>query len=146
MLELRSPEGDYEWSGYFGLRHEVLRKPLGLPAGSERDDREEESVHVAVFDGAEIVGTGRLQVTDPELGRIRYLAVVPRLQKRGIGGMMLQYLERAAVDAGLPRVFLASRDTAVAFYLKHGYVRRDEPFEYKGIVHQWLEKQLAHED
>ena len=42
----------------------ILRAPLNLDKGSEKDDLEDSATHRAVFDNEKIVGIGRLHFID----------------------------------------------------------------------------------
>ena len=49
------------------------------------------------------------------------MAVDEGFAGRGLGGKILQELERRAAAAGARRIVLNARKNAVPFYLKHGY-------------------------
>jgi GNAT superfamily N-acetyltransferase len=73
---------------------------------------------------------------------MRQLAVVPELQKRGIGTALVEYSEDLARKAGYRRMILHARETAVAFYEKLGYSRLGDRFEEVTIPHWAMEKHL----
>ena len=43
---IKSPETESEWERYFNFRWEKLRKPLGMPKDTLKDDKEEDSCHL----------------------------------------------------------------------------------------------------
>ena len=43
---IKSPETESEWERYFNFRWEKLRKPLGMPKDTMKDDKEEDSCHL----------------------------------------------------------------------------------------------------
>jgi ribosomal protein S18 acetylase RimI-like enzyme len=63
-----------------------------------------------------ICGTGAF-----DGARVRQLFVAPALQGRGLGAVLMDAIERAALDAGLERLGVRSSLTAVAFYEARGF-------------------------
>ena len=77
-------------------------------------------------------------------GWVNYLAVEPKLQKSGIGRLLMEKIEIPLRKLGCPKINLQVRETnqgAGAFYEKIGY-RRDQVISYgKRLVHD--EKPLS---
>lgn len=119
-LTVATSPADLERS--FDLRWRVLRAPWQQPRGSERDDREEESIHVMMrAAGGDALAVGRLHLNTPAEAQIRFMAVDPRVQGRGLGSVVLQELEKRARAAGATRIVLNARAAAQDFYKRHGY-------------------------
>src|SRR5712691_13327512 len=91
------PETDIDRDRYFDLRWRVLRAPWQQPRGSERDEREDESIHLMIrgTNGAALA-VGRLHLNSPVEAQVRFMAVDPRWQGRGLGSTVLRELERRA--------------------------------------------------
>ena len=53
MIEVQEPSSSLEWDAYYKIRWEILRKPLGLKKGSERDDLENKAIHRLIKHGNE---------------------------------------------------------------------------------------------
>ena len=122
-LQLRPPSSADEWDRYFDLRWRVLRAPWRQPRGSERDDREDNSRHLALWrEDGQPVAVGRLHLVTPAEAQVRYMAVEPNCSSRGFGGQILSGLENAARELGAIDVILNSRESARAFYERHGYL------------------------
>lgn len=141
---VREPRTDGEWAAYFELRWRVLRAPWGQPRGSERDDLDEVAWHrIAVDTDRRVIGVGRLQRLDALTGQIRYMAIDPVSERKGIGSQILQALESAARHEGLRVVRLNAREGAVPFYAHHDY-RMLEPSHvlFGEIRHVLMEKTL----
>jgi len=104
------------------LRWRVLRAPWHQPRGSEQDDREAESIHLMIPNAAgEPLAIGRLHLNSPTEAQVRFMAVAPHAQGRGLGSTILQELERRARQAGAASIVLNARDIALGFYERHGY-------------------------
>lgn len=110
----------------YDLRYRVLRAPWAQPRGSERapDDTAATTCPLLAFTPeGQMVATGRLHVTAAEgEGQIRFMAVEPTMQHRGVGLRLLNALEAAARRRGLRRIVLDARELAVPFYERAGYV------------------------
>ena len=138
------PETTEDWDRYFDLRWRVLREPWQQPRGSERDDREDESIHLMMrATNGEALAVGRLHLNSPTEAQVRFMAVDPRWQGRGLGSAVLRELERRARVAGATSVVLNARDSAQRFYEQHGY-RMEGPAEtlFSGVAHVRMRKRL----
>jgi GNAT superfamily N-acetyltransferase len=119
---IRSPANDPEFEAYYALRWSVLRAPWNQPPGSEKDEFEGEAIHLAAWDDlGKLVAVGRLHRIAGNQGQIRYMAVEPDAQGRGIGKALLQELELRAIAEGIIEIFLNAREEAVRFYKQAGY-------------------------
>ena len=121
-LEVRPPATAEDWGLYYELRWRVLRAPWAQPRGSEKDDREDDSIHAALWDrsGAP-VACGRVQLNSPTEAQVRFMAVHPAWSRRGLGSRILAELEVRAATMGAQTVVLNSRQEAHEFYRRHGY-------------------------
>ncbi|MBK8724963.1 MAG: GNAT family N-acetyltransferase [Holophagaceae bacterium] len=125
------------------LRRDVLRKPLGLEFSEAQLADEAEDLHLAAFDGTELVGC--LLLSDRGSGRVqmRQVAVRQDLQGQGLGALLVRESEAEALRRGFATMILHARETAVPFYLKLGYGLVGEPFAEVGIPHRSMEKVLV---
>jgi GNAT superfamily N-acetyltransferase len=123
-MTIRPPRTPAEWAAYYGLRYEVLRRPWHQPRGTEKvaDDDRPDALHAAAFGPAgEALAVGCLHPSGPGQGQVRFMAVAAGQQGRGLGGLVLAYLEDQARAAGIAEIVLHAREAAVAFYARHGY-------------------------
>lgn len=95
----------------------ALLKSRGLPV----DDLTAAAlVHFLVARGdGRIVGVVGLEAYPP-VGLLRSLAVHPAWERRGIGGMLVNAMERHARSCGIDRLYLLT-STAAAFFEARGY-------------------------
>lgn len=125
MYHLRVPKTDQELESYFSFRWEMLRKPLNQPQGSEKDGYDTLAHHQMVVDETgQPVAAGRLYINAENEGAIRFLAVDPHLQGRGLGTLIARALESVARQEGLKRIVCSAREEAVAFFEKLGFENR----------------------
>ncbi len=144
---LIQPDVPSEFQLLFRLRWEMLRKPWGLPPGSEQDAEEEHTIHRAILrpaDVPEMLACGRIQETEPGLAQVRYMAVDHRFHGKGYGMEVLRSLEEAARSfSGCGQIFLKARENALGFYLKAGYRLDTEIEPYLGIRHFRMLRELS---
>ena len=120
-MEYCSPRTEEEFEAYYRLRWEVLRAPWGHERGSERGEDENSSFHLMAVDEGKVFGVGRLHAREDGVMQIRYMAVAPEGQGRGIGSGIIAALEGEGRRQGARKIQLDSRESAVPFYEKNGY-------------------------
>jgi predicted N-acetyltransferase YhbS len=133
-LEVVEPRTEEELGEYYRLRWERLRKPHGLPLGSEREGPvEDASTHLIAKADGRIVGAACWAVgirKDQASGkreiyvRYRQLAVDPEFEGRGVGIAMSRHLEREARALGAAEIVGNIRVDRVPYYERLGYVVR----------------------
>ncbi len=121
-MVIRPPATEPEFVTYYAFRWQILREPWNQPPGSEKDEFESRAIHLAAWDDAgRLIGIGRLHRVAENYGQVRYMAVEPTLQTRGVGTAILRELEVRAIESGIQEIRLNSRQDAVPFYQKNGY-------------------------
>jgi|SRR5579875_2814386 len=144
-FEITEPKTEEEFEQYYQLRYERLRKPLGLPRGSERDDAvESASTHMIVKMDGRVVAAGSYAVgmrVDEVTGkrgmfvRFRQVAVDPAYEGRGIGKMMTKYVEAKAREIGAFEVIGNVRQENVPYWTRMGYETTGEGQTVVGLEH-----------
>ena len=145
MYQIRSPKTREEFKAYYDLRYKVLREPWGLPRGSEKDDYEPISQHFMVEDDktGSIVGCAKLFEKEPGVAWISHLSVAAPQQKKGVGKMLMAYMEDLAKKEGYKRIGCLSRLNTTAYFEKAGYKVSGLPSHYFGTTQVvWMEKPL----
>ncbi|MBV8444901.1 MAG: GNAT family N-acetyltransferase [Candidatus Dormibacteraeota bacterium] len=108
------------------LRHRVLRADMALESERTESDDRPATVHLAAFDGDEIVGVMTVFADPSPLGdstaqRIRWMAVDPARQRGAIGTALLEAGLAIARKRRAVSVWADARDTALGFYERHGF-------------------------
>ena len=145
-MEIIKPNNSDEFKIYYNLRYEVLRKPWGQPPGSERDEREETSIHRMIIDNktGNALAVGRLQFNSTHEAQIRFMAVADDLQGKGLGSQIISALENVARGKGIQRIILSARGNALQFYKSNGYEIIKKTHLLFGEIQHWLmEKELS---
>ncbi|SFN95656.1 fatty acid biosynthesis protein FabY [Xenorhabdus japonica] len=125
MYHLRVPQTEQELETYYQFRWEMLRKPLHQPIGSEKDGYDSMAHHQMVVDEhGKPLAVGRLYINADSEGAIRFLAVHPNVQRKGLGTLIAMALESVARQEGVKRVVCSAREDAVYFFDKLGFQNR----------------------
>ena len=139
-MKIIEPTTSEEFKKYYNLRYEVLRKPWGQPLGSERDERDEISIHRMIIDEEKgnALAVGRLQFNSTHEAQIRYMAVADDLQGKGLGSQIISALEDVARGKGIQRIILSARENALQFYKNNGYNIMKKTHLLFGEIQHWL--------
>jgi ribosomal protein S18 acetylase RimI-like enzyme len=139
------PSSEKDFELYYNLRWRTLRKPWGQPKGSEKDDLEDKSIHVMVCKVDRIpIGVGRAHFNSNDEAQIRYMAVEEEWQGKGVGKIILNYLEEMIKKKGAKYIALNARDIAIKFYEKRGYeIVKEAHVLFDAIPHYRMIKKLS---
>ncbi|WP_394176860.1 bifunctional GNAT family N-acetyltransferase/hotdog fold thioesterase [Thalassotalea litorea] len=140
-FSLLQPISDAQLAAYHHLRFRMLREPWQQPKGSEIDELEKQSVHRMIVDAdGKVVAVGRLHKSAQIEAQIRFMAVDPAYQGKGLGRAMLLALEQQAVKDGVAWIYLNARQVALDFYLACGYELQGEAHTLYGKVKHFAMK------
>lgn len=144
VIEFRVVQyGSEEYRRTVELRNEVLREPLGLVFSPEEMQLEAKDYHLALYKGGTLAAC--LVLVPLENGRIkmRQVAVSPRMQRQGLGRILVEHSEVFARRQGFGLMTLHARETAVPFYDALGYQRVGERFVEITLPHWEMVKELT---
>ena len=141
-MELISPQTKDEFSKYYLLRYNILRKPWQQLPGSEQDESDKNSIHRMIVDSqnGNALAVGRLHYNSNEEAQIRYMAVHDEAQGRGLGTEMIAELESIARQENMKWVILQARENAVSFYKNNGYKMVKKTHLLFNEIQHWLMK------
>lgn len=132
------------------IRRTVFIEGQNVPESIEIDGYDDfPSVTEGVAHGllrldGEPVATGRF-VPDGEEGhfaKVGRVAVLEHVRGRGLGRVMMRWLEQEAAQLGYGGVRLSAQLHALGFYEGLGYVGYGEIFMEADIEHRWMELSL----
>ena len=128
------------------LRFALARPPRAVAAAARigKDDREDEGEHLMIVgQDSRTIAVGRLHFNSPAEAQVRFMAVDPAAQGRGLGSAILREFERRARAAGATSIILNARDDAQRFYQKHGFlVIGPAPTMFDAVKHVRMRKEL----
>lgn len=112
--------GSEEYEMTRSLRNRIMRQPIGLSIYDQDYTFEVNSRMVGAFDGDTMLGCSIVGRLNGETC-LDFLCIDDRVQKTGIGSILLQDVENWVRTQGIPLLILEARVTARKFYEKHGY-------------------------
>lgn len=145
MIKIKSPVTREEFKQYYDLRYKVLREPWGQARGTEKDDYEPISQHfMAVEDTTgELLGVVKVFEKEPGVAWVSHLAVAPQHQNKGVGKLLMDYVENLARQQGYKTIGCMSRLNTTKYFEKMGYKVAGMPSHYFGTTQViWMEKPL----
>ena len=138
-FKIRLIQNQQEKEEMYYQRWLVLRKPIDMDIGTEKDEYDDYySLHLIAVCDEKIIGSARLRQLSTELGSISYVAVLPKFQSQGVGTALIQKVIEIAKEKQLKSLKVASRLSASKFYERIGFRSTGQPFEFLGIPHQLM--------
>ncbi len=134
--------GTPEYQKMIKLRDDILRKPLGLGFTSQELEDEKDNMLIGAFEDDTILGCCMLVEENPQIVRLRQMAVLNDLQGKGIGRALMNFAENIARDRGYKILSMHARKNAIGFYEKMGYKVAGDEFTEVTIPHYVMEKKL----
>ena len=135
-------EIETELEAAIDIRFRVFVAEQHVPPEEELDEEDAGATHVIALQHGSTVGTGRLLVRDSAIAVIGRMAVDQSWRRRGVGGLILDFLEEEARAQGLRRSVLHAQEYVKSFYAAHGYLEHGEPFDEVNIPHIEMRKEL----
>jgi predicted GNAT family N-acyltransferase len=128
----------------YKLRRDVFEAEQNIPRPLDRDAFDYSADHVVALDAkGHCVGTGRVVRMDSRTAQIGRMAVAKDERKHGIGGLVLEALERMATMRGISELTVNSQLPAEAFYRNRGFARISDVFLDQGVPHVVMKKSLV---
>jgi GNAT superfamily N-acetyltransferase len=121
------------------LRQAILRPHQRVEELHYPGDDSPDTAHFGAFSDGQLVGIASVYREPPQgetnasEWRLRGMAVVPRLQRNGIGSLLLRACIDHAKQRGAAMLWFYARTPAVPFYRAHGFRVRGEEFVLPGI-------------
>ena len=145
MNTLRAPNTAEEFSQYYHLRWQILRKPWQQALGSEKDSQEQYAIHrMIINEQGDVLAVGRLEKVTEYQGQIRFMAVDENYQGQGLGQQIIKALEQQASQLGMHEISLNARDHAMGFYQKLGYENQGYSHTlFEQVKHYGMSKKLT---
>lgn len=144
MFVVKKATTPQELQSILDLRYEILRKPWQQPASTATDGLEANSINAFISDlNGKAIACGRLQENESRVGQVRFMAVDTTYQGKGLGKLIMDFLEEEARKLQLQKVELHARENALAFYKSCGYTLMETSYLlWDQIQHYLMEKEL----
>lgn len=137
-IEIRPIQNKRELDDMYYQRWLVLRAPLGMDRGTEKDKHDDRAFHLVALCENKIIGSARLRQLSAELGSIAYVAVLSEFRSQGLGTKLIKKLIEIAQEKNLKSLRLMARINTLSFYNRIGFLEEGEPLNFLGIPHIFM--------
>lgn len=139
MFVVKLAKSKQEIDRILQLRYQLLRQPWDQPIDTATDSIEMDCVNAYIEDdNGKVIACGRLQENENKIGQIRFMAVSNDQQGKGLGKLIVNFLESEASMLDLKKIELQARENAVDFYKGCGYSVKEKSFLLWGIIQHYL--------
>lgn len=139
MYKVKQANAETDFKNILQLRYDVLRKPWNQPMETATDNLEHTSINAFIEDeNGNAIACGRLQENENRIGQIRFMAVSSSHQGKGLGKLIIEFLEAKAKEKQLKEIQLQARENAVEFYKNCGYIIKETSFLLWGQIQHYL--------
>lgn len=127
----------------FDVRKQTFIEGQNIPQELEFDEKYGEAYnYVLITEQNKGIATARINVTNPEYGKIERVAVIPTHQDKGFGRELITECENWILDLEISKSVITSQVKAVGFYEKIGY-KADYSIQLESSIPiVYLEKEL----
>lgn len=126
----------------YQVRNNVFVKEQQVPVEVEIDQYEDNAIHFIAYEDNFPIGAGRLREVD-QGGKVERVCVKKEYRSKGIGYMLMEYIEQTAQNHGIQALLLNSQTHAQSFYENCGYKVISTQFFEAGMPHVAMKKSLA---
>jgi hypothetical protein len=138
--------GSRDYEEALALRFRIFYEPHNLPKDIVADELENRSIHLTASFAKQLVGYGRLTLTQ-KVAQISQMVVEPSHQGKGVGSLMMKMLFTKPVESGATMIFLDARLPPIPFYERFGFKRvgSDFPSKKTGLPHHRMERLIENQ-
>lgn len=142
MVFAKIVETDKEYEDAIFIRRKVFVEEQDVPLHLELDEYDAEAIHFVAYDENTAFGAGRIRTTEPSVGKVERVCILPGYRGKNLGNLMMQCMEDYAASKGFQKLKLNAQSHALTFYEKRSYTITSPEFLEAGIPHRAMEKSL----
>lgn len=139
MFTVKQASTQKELDTILALRYKILRQPWNQSFDSASDGKESGNVNAFIEDeNGNAIACGRLQENENKTGQVRFMAVDTNYQGKGLGRLILKFLEEKGKEMQLEKIELHARENALNFYESSGYRHKEISYKLWDIIQHYL--------
>ena len=131
-----------ELESAFEVRRVVFVKEQQISEALEYDGLDDEAVHIIARCQDKVVGTARVRFPGPDQAKIERMAVLRPFRCKGIGSLILSFVNSELRNRQIQHVVLHAQVTAMEFYRLNGFRQTGPSFMEAGIEHMAMQMYL----
>lgn len=126
MLEVMRAEAEWQRAGAYSVRIQGMNRQYHISLREEFDEHDcDGTKYIVLLEDGYPVGTCRFYPVDAETVMIGRVVVLEDYRGRGYGRLVITEAEAWISALGYRRIWVDSRDVAVGFYSRLGFVCAD---------------------
>lgn len=122
------------------IREAVFMREQGF--SNEFDETDKTAHHVVVYDGNRPMATGRTFSEDGETYHLGRIAVLKEYRGLHLGALVVQSLEKKALQLGAKKLELSAQVRVKGFYKKMGYMPVGKEYPDEHAPHILMQKNV----
>lgn len=126
----------------FQIRKKVFVEEQGVPEHLELDEHDKTANHFIIWDGDQVIAAARIREYEPKVGKVERVCVLPEYRGKKIGILIMEAVEKFAIEQGFSKLKLNAQSYAIPFYEKLNYIVSSPEFLDAGIPHRSMEKAI----
>ena len=126
----------------FAVRKKVFVEEQGVPVHLELDEYDEIATHFIVLHDNETIAAARLREIEPKIGKVERVCVLPEYRGKHLGVLIMETVEKFAIEQQWAQLKLNAQSYAVPFYEKIGYDVTSPEFMDADIPHRAMKKNI----
>lgn len=124
----------------FDVRKKVFVEEQGVPLHLELDEFDKTAAHFIVQEDDHTIAAARVREVSPGVGKIERVCVLKEYRGKRLGILIMEQVEKYAVEYGWKKLKLNAQSYAIPFYEKLGYIVTSPEFLDASIPHRAMEK------
>lgn len=122
-MEILRATKTWQQAAAYYVRVQGMVKGFNIPLNKEFDEHDgPDTEYVVVLDKGFPIATCRIFKIDDEIAKIERVVVLEEYRKKGTGRFLIEGAEEWIREKNYKKIVITSRDEAVGFYEKLGYV------------------------
>lgn len=136
-------ETEKERQDAYDIRTKVFVEEQGVPPHLELDEHDNIAIHFIVYDQGKGIAAARIREIEPTVGKIERVCVLKEYRGKNLGILIMNALEKYAMNNGIQKLKLHAQSYAIPFYEKLNYIITSPEFMDADIPHRAMEKIIS---
>ncbi len=141
-LSYKLVESENELRGAFEVRRRVFVEEQGIAEEMDLDGNDGKALQMVVKDGAEVIGTARVQLLNAKQAKLERMAVLDGFRRMGVGRAIADFIIEELRNKQVEQVVLHAQYGVIAFYKSCGFEETGLPFTEAGLKHIKMQRRL----
>lgn len=124
------------------IRYRVFTLEQGFAAEVDLDEKDNESIHILVYENDKPIATARMFLEKEGVYHIGRLAVLKDYRHKGIGSFVINAFAKKAKELGAIELVSGSQIDKAGFYEANGFSKYGDIFDDANYPHIMMKKSI----